>query len=374
MGPGPSPVPSAVRLAMAQPVLGHLDPAFLAIMDTVGDDLRWVFGTANRVAIPLSGTGSAGMEAAIVNWVESDTRVLVVRAGVFGDRMADAARRQGARVDVLEVPWGTALPLDRLQAEIEQRGPFDVVGLVMAETSTGVLQPLDDVAAWVHDQGGLLLVDAVTALGGMPVDVDRHQFDIVFSGTQKCLAVPPGLAPFTAGEDALAKIRARKSPPPSWYLDISLLERYWGQERFYHHTAPVSMVYALAAGLRLIRQEGLEARFARHRRASRALWAGLEAMDLSLLVPEEVRLPSLTTVRIPAGVDDAGVRRRLLEEFGIEIGGGLGPLKGQVWRIGTMGEGARLDPLMRVLAALEIVLERPGGAAAAAHAWEDATE
>ncbi len=374
MGPGPSPVSSSVRLAMAQPVLGHLDPAFLAIMDEVADHLRWVFGTENRLTLPLSGTGSAGMEAAVANWVQPGQRVLVVAAGLFGQRLADAAARQGGVVDVLEVPWGSALDAEQLKDRLAQAPePYAVVALVMAETSTGVLQPMDGLSDLVHRHGALFLVDAVTAIGGMPVDVDRQGLDVVYAGTQKCLAVPPGLAPFSAGEAALDILRQRPSPVPSWYLDLSMLERYWGGERFYHHTAPVSMIYALAEGLRRIRREGLDARFARHRRASAALGAGLQAMGLSLVVDAAVRLFSLTTVYIPEGVDDAAVRGRLLNDFGIEIGGGLGPFRGRVWRIGTMGEGAQLEPVARVLSALEATLHRTGGVEAAVASWGGAS-
>lgn len=374
MGPGPSPVASSVRLAMARPVLGHLDPAFLAIMDEVAEQLRWVFGTKNRLALPLSGTGSAGMEAAVANWVEPGQRILVVVAGLFGQRLADAAARQGGLVDVLEVPWGSALDPGQLETRLrEASAPYAVVALVMAETSTGVLQPLDGLSDLVHRHGALFLVDAVTAIGGMPVDVDRRGLDVVYAGTQKCLAVPPGLAPFTAGEAALDILRRRPTPVPSWYLDLSMLERYWGGERFYHHTAPVSMIYGLAEGLLRIRAEGLDARFARHRRASAALWAGLQAMGLSLVVDAALRLFSLTTVHIPDGVDDGAVRGQLLNEFGIEIGGGLGPFKGRVWRIGTMGEGAQLEPVTRVLSALEAILHRTGGVEAAVLSWQAAS-
>lgn len=371
MGPGPSPVPPSVRLAMASPVLGHLDPAFLAIMDHVCEDLRLTFGTENRLSMPLSGTGSAGMEAAVVNFVEPGDPVLVVVAGLFGQRMADAAARQGARVDVLEVPWGRAFEPEQLEARLNSAPtPYRTVALVLAETSTGVLQPLDGLADLVHARDGLFIVDAVTAIGGMPVDVDRRELDVVFAGSQKCLAVPPGLAPLTAGERALRRLRARKSPVPSWYLDLSMLERYWGQERFYHHTAPISMIYALAEGLRLVREEGLLPRFARHRRANAAMAAGIEAMGLTVGVAADVRLPSLITVEIPPDVDDAAVRGHLRDQFNIEIGGGLGPLKGRIWRIGTMGEGARLEPLLRVLEALGTILGRTGGADAAIKTWE----
>jgi len=373
MGPGPSPVPPSVRLAMGRPVLGHLDPAFLSIMDEVADNLRVVFGTENRLTLPLSATGSGGMDAVVANWIASGQRVLVIAAGLFGQRFADAARRQGAEVDVLDVPWGQALDPSRLEQRLKgAASPYAVVALVMAETSTGVLQPMDGLSEIVHRHGALFIVDAVTAIGGMPVDADRRALDVVFAGTQKCLAVPPGLAPLTVNERALALLAQRAAPVPSWYFDLSMLERYWGGERFYHHTAPISMIYALAEGLMLVRDEGLDARFRRHRQASAALWAGLEGLGLRLVVDPAVRLPSLTTVYIPEGVDDAAIRSELLNTFGIEIGGGLGPFKGTVWRIGTMGEGARLEPILRVLTALEVVLERSGGVSAAAHAWRTA--
>lgn len=369
MGPGPSPVPPAVRQAMALPVLGHLDPEFLAIMDRTSDGLRTVLGTDNRLTLPLSGTGSAGMEAALVNWVEPGQKVLVVRHGLFGDRIVEGARKLLAEVSVLDVEWGKAVGREQLTAMLANKGPFSLVAVVMAETSTGVFMDLDGWADLVHAQNGLLMVDAVTAIGGMPVEADAKEFDVVFAGTQKCLSVPPGLAPLTASERAVKRLLARQSPIPSWYLDLTMVMRYWGAERFYHHTAPVSMIYGLAQGLELIEQEGLEARFARHRRAARALWAGLEAMGLDLLVEDRHRLPSLTTVKIPEGVEDGAVRRSLLERYGIEIGGGLGPLKGRVWRIGTMGYGARLENVLRVIEALGALLERSDGTAAALDAW-----
>lgn len=370
MGPGPSPVPSEVRLAMASPVLGHLDPEFLRIMDEVAEGLRLMFGTKNRLTLPLSGTGSAGMEAALVNWVEPNNRVLVVRNGLFGERIRDAATRLGAEVMVVDAPWGEPLSLAELRTVLDQAGTVDLVAVVMAETSTGVLQPLDGFADAVHEHGGLFLVDTVTAIGGMPVEVDARNIDIAFAGTQKCLSVPPGLAPFTANDQAAEKLTARRHPIPSWYLDMTMLTKYWGRERVYHHTAPISMVYGLKAGLDLIRAEGLSARFDRHRRASRALWAGFEAMGLELLVAPVYRLPSLTTVLVPDGVDDAGIRHQLLRRFNIEIGGGLGPLRGRIWRIGTMGHGARLESLSRLLSALEVLLNRSGGVQAAARTWE----
>lgn len=370
MGPGPSPVPPAVRQAMALPVLGHLDPEFLAIMDRTSAGLRQVLGTGNRLTLPLSGTGSAGMEAALVNWVEPGQKVLVVRHGLFGDRIRDGAEKLGAEVSVLDAEWGQAVSRDQLTAALASAGPFAVVAVVMAETSTGVFMDLEGWADLVHAQNGLLIVDAVTAIGGMPVEADRKDFDVVFAGTQKCLSVPPGLAPLTASERAVARLQARKTPIPSWYLDLTMVMRYWGAERFYHHTAPVSMIYGLAEGLALVEQEGLSARFSRHRRASRALWAGLEAMGLNLLVDAPHRLPSLTTVKVPEAVDDGTVRRLLLERYGIEIGGGLGPLKGRVWRIGTMGYGAQLENVLRVVEALGAVLDRSGGTAAVLDAWE----
>ncbi|MFO7245807.1 MAG: alanine--glyoxylate aminotransferase family protein [Thermaerobacter sp.] len=375
LGPGPSEVHPRVLRALATPVLGHLDPAFLALMDQVQADLREVFGTTNLVTLPLSGTGTAGMEAAIVNLVEPGDRVVVGIAGAFGERMAEIAGRCGAEVVRVETPWGRPVDPDDLRRAAA--GGADVIALVHAETSTGVLQPLEPVAEVAREAGALLLVDCVTSLGGIPVDVDRIGIDIAYSASQKCLGAPPGLAPITVSPRALERIERRTRPVPSWYLDLRLLTGYWreGGSRRYHHTAPISSVYALAEALVLLKEEGLEARWERQERLGRALQAGLEAMGLELFAAEGHRLPMLTTVRVPEGVDDAAIRRGLLEVYGIEIAGGLGAVAGQIWRIGLMGAACRPRAVLSVLAALDDLLaaagfrfERGAGVAAAAAA------
>lgn len=360
MGPGPSPVPFEVRRAMAEPVIGHLDPQFLAIMDRVQDMLRKVFGTDNRLTIPVSGTGSAGMETAMVNFIEPQDRILVVSSGLFGRRIKEAALKLNAEVIELEVPWGEAARLEDIEEQLKRHANIKLVAIVKAETSTGVLQPLSGLGSLVHRHGALLLVDAVTAIGGMPIDVDDNEFDIVFAGTQKCLSAPPGLSPFTVSERALKRLDERRSPVPSWYLDLNQVRQYYGKNRTYHHTAPISMIYGLAQALELLLEEGLSEAFDRHRRVSSALWSGLEAMGLELLVDNSVRLPSLTTVRIPGLVDDVALRKYLLDNEGIEIGGGLGPLAGKIWRIGVMGHGALPANGLHLLAALHRGLEIQG--------------
>ncbi len=352
LGPGPSPVPYPVRRALAEPVVGHMDPQFLAIVDHIQTMLRKVFGTANRLTLPVSGTGSAGMETAIVNFVEPGDTVIVVVAGVFGGRMVEAVEKVGGRVVCLEVPVGAAATLETLRQLLDDHPATRLVAVVMAETSTGVLQPLAGWGELVHSRDALLLVDTVTALGGMPVNVDDNGFDVVFSGTQKCLSAPPGLSPFTASDRALTHLDARKVPIPSWYLDLNAFRQYWGQNRVYHHTAPISMLYGLYEALRLVLLEGVESRYARHRQVAQALWAGLEAMDMELMVDTAIRLPSVTTVKVPHGVDEMRLRQYLLKHEGIEIAGGLQSLSGKIWRIGVMGHGARLSNMIELLAAL----------------------
>ncbi len=352
LGPGPSPVPYSVRRALSEPVVGHMDPQFLAIVDHIQSMLRQVFGTSNRLTLPVSGTGSAGMETAIVNFVEPGDTVIVVVAGVFGRRIVEAVEKVGGHVVCLEVPMGEAATIGDLQHLLDHHPKTRLVAVVMAETSTGVLQPLAGWAELVHDRGALLLVDAVTALGGMPVDVDRNGFDVVFSGTQKCLSAPPGLSPFTASDRALDRLDSRRASVPSWYLDLNAFRQYWGNKRVYHHTAPISMLYGLYEALRLVLREGLDARYTRHRQVAGALWAGLEAMGMELLVDPSIRLPSVTTVKIPDGVDDMRLRQHLLEQDHIEIAGGLHSLSGKIWRIGVMGHGARLSNMIELLVAL----------------------
>jgi alanine-glyoxylate transaminase/serine-glyoxylate transaminase/serine-pyruvate transaminase len=356
---------------MATPLLGHLDPEFVAIMDETQALLRYTFQTENRLTLAVSGTGSAGMEAVVVNLVEPGDPMLVCVNGVFGARMADVAARAGARVVTIERPYGEAFDPQEVRDAVLRARP-KVVGIVHAETSTGVWQPVQEIARICHDAGALLAIDTVTSLGGVPVEIDAWDIDAVYSGTQKCLSCPPGLAPVSFGPRAMEAIKGRKTKVQSWYLDMTMIEKYWGSDRFYHHTAPITMVYALREALSLVVEEGLEARHARHMRNHRALKAGIEAMGLVLVPPEGQQLPQLNCVRIPDGVDDAAVRNRLLAEWGIEIGGGLGSLKGKAWRIGLMGYGSRQANVTLLLAALETCLRdagwklNPGAALAAA--------
>ena len=353
-----------VLAAMAQPLVGHLDPAFIALMEETKGLLRRVFQTENTLTLPISGTGSAGLEACVVNLVEPGDEVVIGVNGVFGTRLVDVATRAGATVVKADAPWGEIVPDDVLAAAIARAHRPKVVVLVHAETSTGVWQPLDEASRLAHAAGALFVVDCVTSLGGCPVDIDRLQIDAAYSGTQKCLSCPPGLSPITFGARAIAALRARTRPVQSWYLDLAMIERYWGEERVYHHTAPISMNYALYEALRLVLEEGLEARFGRHRLNHEALVAGLEALGLEMAVAPPHRLWMLNSVRIPEGVDDVAVRRTLLETEGIEIGGGLGPLKGRTWRIGLMGESSTRVKVLRLLAALERTLPKHGMAMA----------
>ena len=351
LGPGPSPVEDRVLEAMAAPVLGHLDPLFLRCMDDIQEMLRYVFETNNRVTVPISATGSAGMEASLVNVIEPGDEVVVCIHGVFGERMLDIIERAGGKPVIVRAEWGHAIDRKDIEAALDSCKPR-ALAIVHAETSTGVLQDLTGLAEIVHAKGALLIVDAVTSLGGHPVSVDRNGIDVCYSGTQKCLGAPPGLSPITFSERALERIRARRTKVQSWYLDITMVEKYWGSDRTYHHTAPISMNYALREALRIACEEGLEARWQRHELNHRALVAGVEAMGLEMNVAPAHRLWSLNAVRVPDGVDDARVRARLLNDFNIEIGGGLGPLKGKIWRIGLMGSGSSRENVRLVLQAL----------------------
>lgn len=367
MGPGPSPVPPSVLAALALPTIGHLDPEFLRVMDDVRGMLHAIAGARSGRTTAISATGSAGMETCLVNLLERGDRALVVRAGVFGTRMAEVARRAGAEVDTFDVPWGESFDIADLRAFADGR-TYRIVACVHAETSTGVLQPLEGLRELADELGALLVVDAVTSLGGVPVEVAAHGIDALYSGTQKCLSCPPGLSPVYFSDAALERVAARTTPVQSWYLDLSLIEGYWGGERAYHHTAPINMLFGLHEALRLCLEEGLEARYARHARVARGLWAGLEALDLVPRVARERRLPPLTTVAVPDGVDEAAVRQRLLREFGLELGGGLGPMKGTTWRIGLMGAGATDAHVHMCLKSLAAVLERDARAATEAAA------
>ncbi len=360
LGPGPSPVHPRVLEAMGQHTLGHLDPDFFQIMDQTNNLLRLVFETKNRITFPVSATGSAGMEAALVNILEPGDKAVIGVNGVFGQRMVDVASRCGAEVIEVDAEWGRPIDPELLEKTLSAQSKVKLVGVVHAETSTGVQQPLEPVVDVVRKFDALLLVDAVTSLGGLPVAVDRRDLDIVYSGNQKCLGAPPGLAPITFGERALEKFQERKSKVQSWYLDLSFLTRYWGEERFYHHTAPINMIYALFEALSMIKEEGLEDRFARHSLHSKALIAGLKALGVNTVVSEQHRLPSLNAVWIPEGIDDAQLRSSLRRDHLIEIGGGLGPFKGKVWRIGLMGNGSRRENVERLLKALSEILNNLG--------------
>jgi alanine-glyoxylate transaminase/serine-glyoxylate transaminase/serine-pyruvate transaminase len=354
LGPGPSPVERRILEAMSRPLLGHLDPLFLQCMDDIQSLLRYTFETDNRVTIPLSGTGSAGMEAALVNIIEPGDEVVVCINGVFGERMFDIVSRAGGKPTAVRAEWGQTFDLNEIEDALKSSSARALC-LVHAETSTGALQNLAGVSRLAHGRDALLVVDAVTSLGGHSVGVDRNEIDVCYSGTQKCLGAPPGLAPITFSERAIERIRNRRTKVQSWYLDITMVERYWGGERTYHHTAPISMNYALREALLIIREEGLEARWQRHERNHRALVAGIEAMGLRMFVAPEERLWSLNAVAVPEGVDDARVRARLLEDD-IEIGGGLGPLKGRLFRIGLMGSGSSGENIFKVLDALRRAL------------------
>ena len=341
LGPGPSDVAPAVHRALAKPTLGHLDPAFLAVMDEIREMLRLVFGTRNELTMPMSGTGSAGMETVLVNLIEPGDRVLVGVNGVFGTRLAEVSRRCGAEVVEVAGEWGRAFTEDQLRAGAAAGGggAFKLLCIVHAETSTGVLQDLGPAKAVADELGALLVADCVTSLGGLELDLDAQGVDAAYSGTQKCLSCPPGLAPVTFSARAAELIRTRASKVQSWYLDLNLIASYWGSERAYHHTAPINMLYGLHEALRLVLEEGLAEREARHRARAAELVAGLAELGLEPRVPEAERLPPLTAVSVPDGVDDAQARGFLLREFGVEIGGGLGPMKGNTWRIGLMGAG-----------------------------------
>ena len=352
MGPGPSTVFPEVYRALARPTLGHLDPSFIAVMDETKQLLQQVMGTANPVTFPVSGTGSAGMEAAFVNLVEPGDRVLVLVNGVFGTRMVDVAGRLGARVDQLDFEWGTPVVVDAVKQKLAGNS-YRIVAVVHAETSTGVANPVAELGKLVRPTGALYLVDGVTSLGGIPVELDAWGVDAFYSGTQKCLSCPPGLAPFSLSARAVERLKARKSKVPNWYLDVTMIVNYWeGAKRAYHHTAPINMIYGLYQSLLCVTGEGMEATFTRHRAAHERLVAGLEKLGLEMLVRPESRLPQLNAIRVPAGVDESRVRSRLLSEHKIEIGAGLGPLAGKVWRVGLMGHTARAENVDRFLGAL----------------------
>ena len=357
LGPGPSLVDPRVLRAMAAPLVGHLDPSFLALMDVTQKLLRYAFQTESPLTIPVSGTGSAAMEAAVVNMVERGDSVLVCVNGYFGNRLADMANRCGGVVRTITRPWGDIFTPDQVRQALREQ-PAKIVAIVQAETSTGALQPVDEIARIVHDQNGILIVDAVTSLGGVPLECDAWDLDVCYSGTQKCLSCPPGLGPITLGPRAVEVLKKRKTQVPNWYLDLTMVEKYWGNERTYHHTAPISAIFGLHEGLRIVAEEGLENRWSRHRQNAELFYDGLADLGLACHVPEGHRLPSLTTVRVPEGVQEAEVRGRLLQEYNIEIAGGLGELKGRIWRVGLMGFSSRRENVITLLEALRRLLNR----------------
>ena len=357
LGPGPSPVPARVLGALGAPTLGHLDPQYVAIMDEVCEMLRQVFQTKNSLTFPVSGTGMAGMECIATNLLERGDEAIVCVNGVFGGRMKDVMERCGATVHAVEAAWGDVITLDQISAALDQHPKAKLVAIVHAETSTGAHQPLEGFAELVHSRGALSVVDAVTSLGGHELRVDDWGIDAIYSGTQKCLSCPPGLAPVSFGDRALAVMDSRQTKCQSWYLDVSMLRKYYtsgGGGRVYHHTAPINMTYALREALAIVLEEGLENRIARHERMHLRLRAGLEAMGLTY-IPQR-SLHTLNCIRIPEGADDAGTRKRLLEEYGIEIGAGLGVMAGKAWRIGLMGHGSSIRNVDLVLTALREVL------------------
>ena len=357
LGPGPSNAHPRVLQALSMRQVGHLDPAFIGLMNETQQLLRYAWQTNNQLTIPVSGTGSAAMEATLANTVEPGDVVLVGVNGYFGLRLVDMAGRYGGDVRTLEKPWGEVFSLDDLRAGLEEHRPA-ILALVHAETSTGARQPLEGVGEVCREYGTLLLVDSVTSLGGVPLFLDAWGVDMAYSGSQKCLSCPPGIAPLTFGPRAVEKLASRPTKVPNWYLDLSLVGKYWGSERTYHHTAPINMNYALREALRLVAEEGLEERWARHRSTAELFWEGLGELGLSCHVESEYRLPSLTTVRVPDGVDAKAVAGFLLSEYNIEIAGGLGELAGKVWRVGLMGFNSRPENVLLLLSALREALAR----------------
>jgi len=356
LGPGPGNVHYRVYKAMATPVIGYLDPLLLATMDEISAMLRDIFQTKNRLTLVLPGTGSAGMEASFVNFVEPGDTVIIGVKGYFGERMTDMAARFGAKVIRIDQEWGKPIDPEKMIKALKEHPEAKICAIVHAETSTGVRQPVEEIGAYCKKTDTLFLVDAVTSLGGCEVKVDGWGIDISYSCSQKGLGVPPGLSPFTANEKAMDVRRARKTKIPGWYLDLLLLEKYWGEERVYHHTAPASMLYAMREGLRIIFEEGLEARFKRHEAISDLLKMEMERLGFKLFAQEGYRLPMLTSAYLPAGVEDIPTRKRLLNEYNIEVGGGLGQVKGKIWRVGLMGDSCQIQYVHCLISALKEIM------------------
>ena len=356
MGPGPSCVSDSVYQALAKPTLGHLDPEFIAIMDDIKIYIRKIIQTENQLTVPISGTGSAGMETCFVNLIERGDQVLILINGVFGTRMEDVAQRLGAEVDILKFEWGRPVILDSVREQLAQK-KYDLVAVVHAETSTGVCNPVAEIGKLVKDNGALYLADCVTSMGGIDVKMDEWNIDALYSGTQKCLSCPPGLSPVSFSDRAVGKLTNRKTKVPNWYLDLSMITQYWsGKARVYHHTAPINMLYGLYQACYSILEEGLENVIKRHAEMHLLLVSELKTLGLELFVEGSARLPMLNAIKIPEGIDDAGVRAILLKDYHIEIGGGLGPLASKIWRIGLMGETAKKENIQRLMDALKNIL------------------
>jgi alanine-glyoxylate transaminase/serine-glyoxylate transaminase/serine-pyruvate transaminase len=355
LGPGPANVHPRVLTALSTPPVGHLDPTFLAVMDEIQDLLRYAWQTDNELTIAVSGTGSAAMEATLANVVEPEDVVLVGVKGYFGNRLVDMASRYGADVRTISKPWGQVFDLAEIKTALETHRP-KILALVHAETSTGVKQPLEGLGELCQHYDCLLLIDTVTSLGGVPLSIDQSGIDLAYSCSQKGLGCPPGASPFTMSAKAIAKLNSRRTPVANWYLDMSLLSKYWGSERIYHHTAPINLYYGLREALRLVAEEELEKRWQRHQANAELLWQGLAELKLVCHVEQQYRLPTLTTVRIPDGVDGKAIAGKLLNEYNIEIAGGLGELGGKVWRIGLMGYNSRPENVILLLNALKQVL------------------
>jgi len=341
---------------MAAPLVGHLDPEFMALLEEEQSLLRQIFQTENKLTLTISGTGSAGMEAALCNFIEPGDRILVLIMGYFGERISEIAKRYGADVVRLECEWGQMCDVDMAKDELS-KGKYKLVAVVHGETSTGVVQSgVDEIAEAAHRDGALILVDTVASLAGVPVECDHWDLDIVYTGSQKCLSCPPGLAPITISERARDVLEKRSTPVANWYLDLKGLLKYWEAPHVYHHTTPISLHYALREGLRIAMEEGNEVRYARHRSNAELLWGGLEELGIPPFVDDDIRLATLTTARLPGSIDEAGIRRRLLEDYNIEIAGGFGPLAGRVWRIGLMGYSSQSIHVLTLLAALRNLL------------------
>ena len=360
LGAGPSSVNPRVLQAMTVPIIGHLDPAFFQVMDDVSAMLRQVYHTENPMTVPISSTGTGAMETACANVLEPGDTAVICRNGYFGNRLADIAERCGAKVHIVDSTWGKPVDVQGLADELAKHPKVKAVGVVHGETSTGVLTPLPEITELIHRHGALAIVDAVTSLGGHEMLMDDWGIDVCYSATQKCLGAPPGLAPISLSEAAMEVVNSRETKVQSFYFNLKDLESYWNQTRAYHHTSPISMTYALREALRMVMEEGIENRIERHARVAAALRSGLEALGLGLLADPDYRLNPLTTVAVPDGIDDAKVRRSLLDDYNIEIGGGLGEFRGKAWRIGLMGESAREMNVFAVLSALETILTKNG--------------